>query len=179
MIQEALKVLIGNYGEFCRIAADITFAKTDLKHLDWYNKYPVGITLTMVTFPEGFVKKSPEAAMVQCMLMKIASEEGWTQDFWDVTHEERQEYLTNGELLYIDCVKYAQERLCPVTSEHMCNEIKWYAGKNGIPEGSYEEVLSIVRSGENIDIGGQRSCDHTYISVAGDTILLSEMGIWD
>ena len=179
MIKDTLELLIGDYERFSRIAADIAFEKAEPRHFNWYNQYPLGIMLTMVKFPEGFVGSCTEKAMVQCMLMKIAAEEGWTQDFWDVAREERVRYLTEGETLYSCCVRYAQKRLCPVTTEHMCSEIKWYAGKNGIPESDYDEVLSIVRQGENIDIGGDRSCDHTYISVGGDTILLSEMGIWD
>lgn len=177
MYIDILKQIINNYERFKEIAVNLECVVVNSVHLDWYKKYPVGITVDIINFPEGYVKNNFEKAYVQAVMSYIAWAEEWKQNFWNLTAEKRLFCLTKGRLE--DYISYKEVRMKSVTEEYLIKEIKWHAEENSIPESEVSSVIPYLTGAENIEIGGCYYRDHTFISVKDNSIMLLDCGIWD
>jgi hypothetical protein len=176
---KSLKKVISDYDEFCIIAEKIKWFSIDEKHNDWFIKYPEGICIDYFVFREDYLKKHLSHAYVRAILSTMAFYEEWDIDFWNINNSERRYCLTNGKELYKSYAIYKELRFTEIKWEHLVNEIKYYATKNGIDINQQQYYLKLIENTYVVDLGGCYSGDHNYIAIKDDYIIFVNCGIWD
>lgn len=179
MYADTLKKIVNNYEYYKNIAVNLEWIEFNSRYYDWYKKYPVGISVSIYEFPEGYIKDNFEKAYTQTVLLQMAYCEEWEQDFWKIPPSERLQYMTQAENFYSDYITYKELRMKPVTEDYLIQQIKWHAGENDIPESEVNLVIPYLTGAENIEIGGGYSEDHTFISIKDNSIMIIDCGIWD
>ena len=183
-IIKELSEIVNNFQLFKEIAENIEWIDIEEYHRDWFKTYPLGITVDVCCFPEGYVEKHFKESYVRCILSSMAYFEEWDKDFWDIPKEERTYCLTNkatkGNInLYETYTTYKDLRLKPVSSDFLSKEVRYFAGENKIEYKEQEAFLKYAENAVIIEIGGCYAGDYSYISVQGDNIFMVDCGVWD
>ena len=87
--------------------------------------------------------------------------------------------LAKGKDLYSGYINFNELRQKTVTPDELWEKITEFAGYNEIEAENFAEIKNVVHGGESMEIGGSYCGDHSYITVCGDKILLTDLGVWD
>ena len=88
MIIEKIRDNIENYEVFKELALDIRFRKAEMQLYVWF-KGVLGIEAYLIRFADGINENNLVETIVQCRLMKMAEDEEWKANFWDVGRDDR------------------------------------------------------------------------------------------
>ena len=179
MIIEKIRDSIENYEVFKELALDIRFRKAEMQFYAWFLKV-LGIEVYLFRFADGINENNLVETIVQCRLMKMAEDEEWKEDFWDVSRDDRL-FILNA---FRDYDLFIREvRLIPLDTEEYLNMVKCmfaeYEPSEDTDPDMADTICSIIRKSQNIELGGCYSGDHMCLSVSDDTVLIVEHGIWD
>lgn len=177
MDTEQLLEIVNCYPRFRQIAAGLQWVCTESENISFDLQYPFGCALTWVQFPAGYVGAQFAESYVQAVLTKMAYEEEWQPDFWQMPCAEREHCLTNGEKLYRVYMSYDDLRMQPVSGETLLQTICAYANKRKDP--LRRPIRSALRNGQSVELGGCYSGDHSVLTVSEDIMILTDYGIWD
>ncbi|MDE7120742.1 MAG: hypothetical protein K2O42_01100 [Oscillospiraceae bacterium] len=179
MYMDILKKIVNHYDYYENIVVNLKWTELHTKYYDWYKKYPVGMFVTTVDFPEDYVKNNFEQAYVQTALTHMAYAEEFKEDFRNVPSSELLEYMTQNVPFYAEYMTYEELRMIPITGEQLTEIIKLHTGRYSIPESEVNAVIPYIRGAETIEVGGHYYGDHTFVSIKDHSMMLVECGIWD
>lgn len=181
MIIERIRSSIENYEEFKKIALDINFRKAEMQLYSWV-KNVLGIQVYLFRFADGINEDNLAETVVQCRLMKMAEDEEWKNDFWDISRDDRLITLNAPSFRDFDLI-IKEVRLIPLDTEEYLdtveNKLSEYEPSEGTLPDITDTICGIIRKSENIELGGFYGMDHMCLSVCDDTILIVEYGVWD
>ncbi len=177
METSVLRRLLTDYPAFCEIAVKLQWAEAQCTFYDLAKKYPLGCDLWRIHFPAGDVSAHFSERLVQALLMRIAQNEEWEPDFWQIPAHERAYCLTAGAALYRAEIFCTEPPLQHVTGAELLRLIQDYS--SGDPEAPPAELRRLIETGESISLSGAPCNDRDILTVTQDTILLMSCGIWD
>ena len=180
MIIEKIRDSIEDYEVFKSLALDIRFRKAEMQLFAWENSV-LGMDVYLFRFADVINDDNLVDTIVQCRLMKMAEDEEWKEDFWDVSREDRLITLNIPAFRDYDLI-IKEVRLNPLETEDFLRTVEMKMADYNLTAGAPEmqkTICDIIRKSENIELGGCYSGDHMCLSVSVDAVLIIEYGIWD
>ena len=179
MIIEKIRDNIENYEVFKELALDIRFRKAEMQLYVWF-KGVLGIEVYLIRFADGINENNLVETIVQCRLMKMAEDEEWKVNFWDVSRDDR--LITLNTFRDSDLI-IKEVRLVPLDTEEYLDTVA-YKMSNFTPSEDTkpdmkDTICDIIRKSVNIELGGFYGGAHMCLSVSDDAILIIEHGVWD
>lgn len=184
-IMQELGEVVNHFEEFKRIAADMPWIAVKEAHEDWFQTYPLGITLDCYWFPGGYLQENMKEAYVRAILSSVAHNEEWDKDFFLIRKEKRIELLEGGKSMDTsinfleNAVTYKDLRIRFVSNDFLEKEIRYFADENEIQAELQDKYLKCLEGAIIIELGGCYSGDYSYIVVKDDILLCVNCGIWD
>ncbi len=180
MIIEKIRDSIENYEVFKEIALDIRFRKAEMQLYAWF-KGVLGIEVYLFRFADRINDNNLVETIVQCRLMKMAEDEEWKDDFWDISRDERLFTLNVPSFRDFDLI-IEEVRLIPLDTKEYLDTVEYrlseYEPSEDTPSDIKDTICDIIRKSQNIELGEVYGMTHMCLSVSEDTILIIEHGIW-
>lgn len=181
-LAQNLKQITNQYEEFKKIAIHLKWSDCHEKHFEWYRKYPLGLVMSIYSFPENYVETHFNDAFVQCCISELAFNEEWDKQFFNTSESERNIYINNAEKStfnpYHNVCTWEELRLKPVTADFLRKEIRKYTDANE-PILDHQGNFLLLDKMAIIEIGGCYNGDSDYIAADENCIIRINCGIWD
>ena len=183
MIIEKIRDSLENYEMFKEIALDLRFRKAERRFYTW-SQNVLGIIVHMFRFEDGINEDNIVETITQCRLMRVADNEEWEDDFWDVRDD---------RLIVLDAPKFVSGSLIfnrvglrPLDTEECLGTVRelmdTYTPEKDIfypTADTKDTICDIIRRSQNIELGDIYSMVRMWLSVSEDTVLTIEYGVFD
>lgn len=174
----ALKNIVSNYDVFCLVAKNIEWISIKSHYDDWFY-CALGMYLYTFEFPQEYIQNHPAQAYVRALFSRMAFDEEWDNDFWDIPQMERTFYLKKGSSFYKSYAIPKQLRLIKRDWNYLANEIKDFAQINNIPFSKQKPYIEQFENAAVIEIGGAYHGDSEYLAIKDNYMLMVNCGCWD
>lgn len=180
MIIEKVRDSIENYEVFKDLALNIRFRKADIRCYVWSQKV-LGILVYLFRFADSINEDNIVETIVQCRLMRMADNEEWKDDFWDISKDDRLITLNSPTFMRDDLI-IREVRLTPLDTEECLNTVRNLMNRySPVKDNSADikdTICDIIRKSQNIELGDD-GLEKMWLSVSDNTILIVEHGIWN
>lgn len=183
MIIEKIRDSIANYDVFQELALDIRFRKADRRFYSWEQGVE-GMVVHLFKFADGIKEDNIVETITQCRLMRVANNEEWDDDFWDVREDrlltlDAPDFVSGGLIFKKVILKPLDTEECLRTVSEFMNT---YTPEKDIfypTAETNETICEIIRKSQNIELGDIYSMVRMWLSVSEDTVLTIEFGVYD
>ena len=181
MIIDTIRDSIENYEVFKELALDIRFRKADMRLYAW-SKNVLGISVYLFRFADNINEYNIVETITQCRLMRMADNEEWKDDFWDISMDDRM-FILNEPNFQRDDLIIKEVILSPLDAEECLNTVgglmNIYSPVEDTSVDIKDTICDIIRKSQHINLGNDSIMGHMWLSVSDDTILIIEHGIYD
>ncbi len=174
----ALKNIVSNYDAFCLVAKNIEWISIKPHYDDWFY-CALGMYLYTFEFPQEYIQNHPQQAYVRALFSRIAFDEEWDNDFWNIPQTERTFYLEKGSAFYKSYAIPRELRLIKRDWNYLANEMKDFAQINKIPFSKQKPYIEQFEHAAVIEIGGVYHGDSEYLAIKDNHMLMVNCGCWD
>jgi len=183
MIIEKIRNSIENYEVFKELALDIRFRKADRRFYSW-SQDVLGMVVHIFRFADSINEDNIAETVTQCRLMRVADNEEWDDDFWDVRDDrlitlDAPDFVS-GSLIFKKVI------LRPLDTEQGLGTVRefmdTYSPEKDIftPTAETKDTIcDIIRKSQLIELGDIYSTVRMWLSVSEDTVLTIEFGVYD
>ena len=184
MIIEKIRDSIENYEAFKELALNIRFRKADRRFYSWSHNVE-GMVVHLFKFADSINEDNIVEKITQCRLMRVADNEEWEDDFWDV-RDDRLIILNAPPNCISGGLIFKRVNLKPLDTEECLRTVSEfmniYTPEKDIfypTAETNETICEIIRKSQNIELGDIYSMVRMRLSVSEDTVLTIEFGVYD
>ena len=183
MIIEKIRDSIENYDVFKELALNLRFRKADRRFYSW-SQDVLGMVVHIFRFADSINEDHIAETVTQCRLMRVADNEEWDDDFWDVRDDrlltlDAPDFVSGGLIFKKVILKPLDPEECLSTVRDFMNI---YTPDKDIfypTAETNETICDIIRKSQNIELGDIYSMVRMWLSVSEDTVLAIEFGVYD
>ena len=187
MIIEKIRDSIENYEVFKELALDIRFREADMRLYVW-SQNVLGISVYLFRFADGINEDNIVETITQCRLMRMADNEEWKDDFWDVSRDDRL-FILNAPIFQRDDLIINEVVLKTLDTEECLNTVRGLMNDYSPVEDLFspvedtstdikDTICDIIRKSQHIELSYD-GLIRMRLSVSEDMVLIIEHGIWD
>lgn len=129
-IKNKIEELLDDYELLKNIAIKMDTKNIEINYEDWFNKYPIGIIISELSFDSEYIKNNIQECFIKATIFDYACSEEWSLDFFDILETEREKLMDLQ--FYKDMFAYKEKVVRFVKFDKFSKEFIWFTSSNGM-----------------------------------------------